>query len=220
MLRNDESNHVNVSLESLIDNYNADELKIADFNNDGIIDNPSMESSVYAYNMAIDLLNKACEDDVPENGNIIEVRCAGSDLINKNSETTTRYISEEIKQWPINNDTYPAGICNGKLKDTDFNYVSDYERMLLLGIINPNYSGYWLASRVVRPFGEDEMRFYVRVVGRNYDWDVDGVYEVNVEESRLGSLGSGNAAGLRPVVKLKPDVVFSGLGTDADPYTF
>ena len=216
MIRNNTTSIVRLqNLNSLIEN--PEEVKIADLNKDGVINNglDTIEKRLYAYNMAIELLNKVCDNKVSDHEYIEEVRCVGSDPVRKNSENSKRYTSAKLEEWPINFKTYPVGVYNGRAKSTDQNYISDYERMLLLGIAASDRE-YWLASRMVVVDAED-IRFFVRTCEGT---SLNGIYEARVSESGISGLGAGSEAWLRPVVKLDPNVEFDGLGTYEKPYTF
>ena len=200
--------------DSLVSNWN-ELIDVADLNKDGVLNN--LEKNVYSYNNAITTLNTACENIVTPSSNILDVRCVGSNPINKNAENTTLYTSENLAKWPINNETYPAGIGNGIGKSEDFNYVSDFERMVVLEI---NKGDYWMASRAIE---EDqywkEVYMYIKWgseegFAKNEYW----IYGIGDDVVYGGNYGGG--PGLRPVITLKSDIQFSGLGTEADPYTF
>lgn len=107
-----------------------------------------LEKAVYSYNKAIENLNKACESLVEENDNIVSVRSVGSNPKDKDYENTTLYESENLSKWPTSN----PGIINKKGRSTDSNYISDYDRMVALGIneiTGEGDNGYFMASRRV-----------------------------------------------------------------------
>ena len=195
--------------DSSITNWNS-LITTADLDGNGSLDN--FEKSIYSYNNAITTLNTACENLFKENGNyknsnIVDVRCVGSNPISKNSENATPYTSENLAKWPdSSNSTYSAGIGNGKGKSTDYNYITDFDRMVALGThigYNSSNDGedYWLASRLVVEASGD-VYFDVRCV---YD---DGIFGGNY----LWSVRDSNANGsydryaLRPVVSLSSNV--------------
>lgn len=130
----------------------------ADLNKNGGLDN--LEKSIYSYNNAITTLNAACESVVGLDDNIIDIRCVGSNPTNKDSENTEEYTSSNLARWPENNSIHSAGIVNGKVKDTDLNYVTDIDRIIALQenlYDYENYGWYWLASRVI---DESSSRLY------------------------------------------------------------
>lgn len=95
-----------------------------DVNSDGVM--YRLEQSLYSYNNAITTLNKACEklfkdEEGNFKDNIKDVRCVGSNPTDKNLENTTLFKSEGLR-W------------NGVAKCSDFNYVTDYDRMVALEI--------------------------------------------------------------------------------------
>ena len=111
----------------------------------------NVEKSIYSYNHAITNLNAKCAEIVGNlNSDIIDVRCVGSNPTNKNSENSAMFSSDELSN-------YENGKYNGKGKSSDDNYISDYERMLAIGIELPEnkdgndvYYEYWMASRYAK----------------------------------------------------------------------
>lgn len=173
------------------------EFKLADLDGNKSLDT-NLEKSIYSYNNAIETLNTACKNIVTPSNNIKDVRCVGSNPIDKNSENTTLY-------------TLEGEIVNKKAYSADYNYVSDLDRMTALGIVSPD-NRYWLASREVKNYSIYE--FGTRSVYNYGDW--------SSLICRLGSGPEGYCSDelLRPVVILKPDIQFAGSGTEGDPYTF
>lgn len=201
-------NHLIIDWDSLITTIDLDK--------DGKLNN--FEKAVYSSNNAINTLNEACANVVPSNENIIDVRSVGSNPTNKNAENATFYTSEKLEKWPENNSTYTSGIGNCVGKKPDLNYISDFERIEVLQKYYEAayYSGgsYWLASRFVNEYS-DEIKFGLRNA-QNGKVEENSIFCVNKEEV----YGTTGEYGIRPVVKLKSDVQFSGSGTDDDPYTF
>lgn len=200
-------------------NAKTDEFKFADLNGNSSLDD-NLEKTIYSYNNAIITLNNACKSVVTTNKNIIDVRCVGSDPIEKDLETADRYTSDNLKKWPEGNSTYTSGIANGKIKVSDANYIKDYERMLKLGICSAKDSGdknckYLLASRMLELYN-NKVRFYIRYGAGGSTTICRRLVEINDDDTAYGNISEK----LRPVVKLDRSVVFSGDGTSDSPYTF
>lgn len=202
--------------ESLINDWG----KITNAEFDGIAGLSNFEKAVYSYNNAIDELNVACKNIVVANENIIDVRCVGSNPTNKNLENKTLYISEHLIKCPINNSKYAAGIGNKIGKSTDLNYISDFDRMVALGVekaYDATGKGvdYWLASRFVKE-DADETNFNIRYVwgsgeyGQTFLWGVKEDYAFELNEER----------GIRPVVILSPNIQMVVDTTGEADYTF
>ena len=104
---------------------------------------------------------------------------------------------------------------NGKLKDTDSNYETDYNQMGTLGIRNIG-ERYRLASRYVST-NASSSDFRLRYV------NADGDLSNNLTLCRVGKSYTesySNNYGLRPVFHLRDTVqVTGGTGTEDDPYT-
>ncbi len=103
---------------------------------------------------------------------------------------------------------------NGKFRDTDSNYETDYEQMRTLNITAANES-YWLASRYVSstPSG---ITFEIRRISSTGAYGIDTACCVMSENIYSRSY----IHGLRPVFTLKPEVkVTGGNGTESNPYT-
>ena len=104
---------------------------------------------------------------------------------------------------------------NGRFKDGDNNYETDYNQMEMLGIRGSN-NYYWLASRyVVSDINRTD--FYVRNASSGGEFTSFSLCYV------YGSAGSmetiGLTCGLRPVFHLRDTVqVTGGTGTKEDPY--
>lgn len=200
-------------------NTKTDEFKFADLNGNGSLDD-NLEKAIYSYNNAIITLKNACKSVVTTNENIIDVRCVGSDPIEKDSETADRYTSDNFKKWPEGNSTYTSGIANGKIKVSDANYIKDYERMLELGIcVAKDDAGkkckYLLASRMLELYN-NKVRFYIRYGATSSVTLCKNLVEIDDDDTAYGNISEK----LRPVVKLDRSVVFSGDGTSDSPYTF
>lgn len=191
--------------DSLVTDWNA-LISVADLDGSGDLD--SFEKSVYSYNNAITTLNTACESLVTPSQYITSVRSVGSNPRNKDSENTTKYTSDNLKNWA-------SGIGNGIGNSTDENYVSDYNVITSLGINNTG-SYYWMASRLI---DERTDKIYFRVGSFISTGYYSSTSLWRVEEST--TVGTNFKAALRPVVSLIDDIQFSGgTGTETDPYIF
>ena len=180
-------------------------------------DNPSetevlsyVEKAIYSYNHAIENLNTKCASLITDNSKITAVRSVGSNPSSPNSEAGDCSL-EILKTWPENNATYSAGTFYGIGKDTDENYLTDYERMGVLGISkSDNSEHYWLASRLVEEHS-DRVDFRVRYVsssgnlGSNTLWYVDSS-SANYYYDNYG---------VRPVVSLKSGVLKEAIESDS-----
>ena len=193
--------------DSLITDWDS-LITVADLDNNGTLTN--FEKSVYSYNNAIDTLNTVCENLLKDdkgkykNENIIDVRCVGSNPIDKSSENETL-----------------TGIGNKRCKSTDLNYVSDLERMIALGI-KYGYDSegisrdYWFASRLVDVYS-DEVCFRMRRIGSigPYGW----YYICRVFENNNAITGNDSRM-LRPVISLNPTTNLVADSTGEADYTF
>ena len=135
-----------------------------------------------------------------------DARCVGSVPNNKNSQSG--YHSTEF-----------GGTYDGKLRDTDNNYTTDWNKMGALGIRKSN-DNYWLASRNVTSFSDRNRssRFEVRYVftdGALESMAIGYAYELYNQVCSYS-----RDLGLRPVFHLKPGIkVTGGNGTSSSPYT-
>ena len=194
----------------------SDEEVIAEANKFST-DNPSetevlsdVEKAIYSYNHAIENLNIKCASLITDNSKITAVRSVGSNPSSPNSEAENCSL-EILKTWPQSNSRYPAGTFYGIAKDTDENYLTDYERMGVLGISkSDNSEYYWLASRLVE---EDSVRvdFRVRSVGSG-----GYLHRLNLwNVTSSGAYGSSSYNGVRPVVSLKSGVLKEAIESDS-----
>lgn len=205
-------------------NTKTNEFKLADLNGNNELDSDA-EKGIYSYNTAIQTLNTACKSVVPANDNIIDVRCAGTNPINKNAENTTPYTSDKLAKLPENSTDYEAGILNGKGKGEDLNYVSDLDRIIALEITYIDNT--WL--------GENNMIYYwlgSRCVSNNLNTNTVGLgirYVISGGETKNSSIFGATKkkvfanfsryTGLRPVVTIKSDdgvLTEAGEGISAD----
>ena len=166
------------------------------------IGNSSWKAFASSYNNAITTLNNraaAYANATYTSG----ARCIGSVPNNPSSESNEYY-------------DYNATGASPALRRKDYNYVTDYNQMRVLNLLNIGQN-YWLASR----WATDE-RYY----GSNGIWAIhndtngtngDGFYEqklvdmnANVGYSRVST----QSMGLRPVFILKPGVKIIKNGTE------
>ena len=156
-----------------------------------------------SYNNAISTLNS---EALKYNNNTYssDARCVGSVPNNKDSQAGMYTRSES---W--------FSEYNGKLRDKDNNYETDYNQMKTLNIHNLG-KNYWFASRYVS-LASYVSYFCVRGVSSSG----------NLGSYFLCDVGSGGSTraystsyGLRPVFTLKSGIkVTSGNGTSSSPYT-
>ena len=103
---------------------------------------------------------------------------------------------------------------NGKFKNQDTHYETDYNQMGTLGIRDID-EYYWLASRFVSSLSSGSY-FYVRSVNASGNLNNDYLCSVN-SFGRTRSFS--NAYGLRPVFHLKSGIkVTGGTGEEGSPY--
>ena len=159
-------------------------------------------TSMNSYNNAISTLNNAA--GAYNNSDYSTARCVGSNPIKPSAEAG----------YFTSRESYMSAY-NGRLKDTDTNYETDYNQMELLEI-NDIDDIYWLASRVVGP-GSAVSGFSVRYVGAS--GGVDRNYLCSVASD--GRTYANNPSyGLRPVFTLKSGIkVTGGNGESGTPYT-
>lgn len=105
---------------------------------------------------------------------------------------------------------------NGKFKETDQNYKSDYDKMTELNIIRTNKK-YWLASRYLNSSRTYNIML-VSFIGTRGDLNPDPISLCEVYESGKIYAGS-NTMGLRVAFNIKSGVkVIEGKGTASSPY--
>ena len=178
---------------------------------DGLSD---VEKSIYWYNHAIEILNDKCDEVIREElssstlNKIADVRCVGSNPTSKNALIRREgegdyYTSEILANLAGSNEAYPSGYLNGVLKNSDINYLDDFDRMLKYSLIRcTNNSTYYLATRVVRTYET------------NYGGDVS--YRLPYISGRYMVTGYSNTSDqgmyLRPVIILQPGALAELLG--------
>ena len=153
-----------------------------------------------SYNNAISILNNATSKYL-NTTYADKVRCVGSNPTNPSEEAgmyTTLFDSQH----------------DGKFKDEDTNYETDWNQMFALNIYNIGQY-YWLASREVDS-NESWTYFYIRDV-------YDGGFQLYDVTNHIHVNGNDYSAswtrGLRPVFHLKSGIkVINGSGTELDPY--
>ena len=136
-----------------------------------------LEKAVYSYNHAVDTLNTACSELVLNDLNkdlIDEIRCVGSNPVSPSDpENFTAFTSGFLADNPYKSEYYDAGIGNGIGRPGDENYLSDYDRMVVLGVTQLEQNKgdgygqrYFLASRFINEYSEETL------VGIRYasDW--------------------------------------------------
>ena len=162
-------------------------------------------TAMNSYNSVISTLNKRAEAYLDTKGYASDARSVGSVPNNKNSQSG--YFTSSYSYMTD---------YNGKLRDADTNYKTDYNQMADLGIEDIGRL-YWLASRHV---------------SSESSYNLFGVYVVNPGSTGLahlaicyvysddGVLSISNSFGLRPVFTLKSGIkVTGGNGTESSPYT-
>ena len=154
-----------------------------------------------------------------------------NDVINILNNATSKYLNttyvdrvRSVGSVP-NNPSYDGagmhytqfgGNYSGKLKNTDSNYLTDWNRMETLGIQYINNSSYWLASRFVfsQPYTSN-----FRVRDSSNVNNETGFYFI-VIDMNTSPWSTVFSHGLRPVFHLKPGIkVTGGNGTSNSPYT-
>ena len=154
-----------------------------------------------------------------------------NDVINILNNATSKYLNttyvdrvRSVGSVP-NNPSYDGagmhytqfgGNYSGKLKNTDSNYLTDWNRMETLGIQYINNSSYWLASRFVfsQPYTSN-----FRVRDSSNVNNETGFYFI-VIDMNTSPWSTVFSHGLRPVFHLKQGIkVTGGNGTSNSPYT-
>ena len=169
-------------------------------------DTASFNTAMTSYNNAIRTLNTRAESYL-NTTYASAARSVGSVPYNANNDTAGMFTSSY---------DYMSNY-NGKLKNTDNNYLTDWNQMQKLEIQISN-AEYWLASRIVNSTSSSS-RFSVRYVG------FTGYLHEDYLACRIYSSGEdadsySYTKGLRVVFTLKPEVrVTGGNGTSSSPYT-
>ena len=169
-------------------------------NGTGHSDNAShFNKAMNVYNNAINTLNTKAS--VYNNSTYSTLaRSVGSVPNNINSQSGYHKITSFTSSY------------SGKLRDTDDNYLTDYNQMEILEIhdIDKNY---WLASRIV----EEGIFAYFCVRSINSNGNLGNSNLCNVWDD--GSSSFSSTKGLRPIFHLKSGTkVTGGNGTESSPY--
>ena len=168
----------------------------------------TFSTSMISYNNAIATLNN--EANAYNNTTYSFARCVGSNPTKPSAQAG--YFTSSY--------SYMSSY-NGKFRDTDTNYETDYNKMTALGIAGiSNSSYYWLASLNVDSDSLGSF-FYVRIVASygvlfsSIDYSrMCAVDYRGPTSSRMGSFG------FRPCFVLKSGIkVTGGNGTSSSPYT-
>lgn len=165
-----------------------------------VTESDNLTRAMNSYNNAINTLNNATSKYL----NTIyasSARCVGSLPDNPNYDTSDMFIK---------NNTW-FSVYNGKLKNTDNNYLIDENQIKKLDIDNTRIL-YFYASRIAMDRGSDVL-FGIRIV-RSDGQSVFGVFSNSQASSNV------EQSGLRPVFTLKSEIkVTGGNGTEESPYT-
>lgn len=183
----------------------------------------NIEKTIYSYNHAIENLNKVLEADVAgiTNTDLLDIRCVGTDPINKYNENSNMHDTEFTEGMPANNNKYAQGAFNGKLKDGDTNYAEDMERMWLLGIKEAeNEYDYWIASRIcdyeTDQNTDQNLVKYIDYNIRHGQNTESSILRLNSNSQTNGFYTFSQNRGLRPVITIKADSLSKYLINDND----
>ena len=162
------------------------------------------EKAVNSYNNAINTLNNAANDWL-NTDYADKARCIGSVPDNPSHEEEM-FVSDETFMLDSK--------YNGKLKNTDNNYVEDVNQMKMLNIQNIN-ENYWLASRNIS-LGNQSYDYCIRLIDNK--GKINGACVPYLLGGDYGT-GFNRIYGLRPVLHLKSNLKISeGDGTEENPY--
>ncbi len=157
------------------------------------------------YNNVISTLNNATQKYL-NTTYAVSARCVGSVPDNPSYDGPGMFNSSYEYMKPY----------NGTFKDTDNNYVTDWNQLQLLNIHNLN-KAYWLASRGVTSHQQGTYFTVLDVYSNGILYNGIVCY---IESNGSTVIHSGAVGGLRPVFTLKPGLkVTGGSGTENDPYT-
>lgn len=116
---------------------------------------------------------------------------------------------------------------NGKLKDIDNNYLTDYNQMLELQL-NDIDTVYWLASRYAneeyqKNYDSEKSTYisdnYIRTIDANGELSNARLFRFYTNLSYYSHKSYIKSYGIRLVIRLKPEVkVVGGQGNETDPY--
>ena len=166
-------------------------------------DDNDFTKAMNSYNSAISTLNNATSKYI-NTTYVDKARSVGSDPSNPTTDNPGYFTSSY---------SYMSSY-NGKFKNQDTHYETDYNQMGTLGIRDID-EYYWLASRLVTSYSSGSY-FYVRSVTTSGNLNNDYLCSVN-SFGRTRSFS--NANGLRPVFHLKSGIkVTGGTGEEGSPY--
>ena len=166
-------------------------------------DSSNFTTSMNSYNNAISTLNTRAMAYL-NTTYASDARSVGSVPNNKNSQSG--YFTSSY--------SYMSSY-NGKFRDTDTNYTTDYNKMTSLEIAGSN-DDYWLASRNVISYASHSY-FSVHAVNSNGPLGSDILCDVRYNG---GTYSYSYGYGLRPCFTLKSGIkVTGGSGTESSPYT-
>ena len=193
-----------------------------------------VEKAIYSYNHLVENLNIKCEEVVEDligaNNNVLDVRCIGSNPLNKNSENSVAYTSNNLNNIPDSDwSVYSTGSFNGILKDTDTNYIEDRSQMSDLGIsASDNNKSYWIPSRyVIEDMDNGSFTDVFAVLEATEDgtiWTQPGLWNgcivLYVRWNAVEPFSNIKKHGIRPVITVASGILdnASGSGTSSDPY--
>ena len=199
---------------------------------DGVSGKSDLEKAMYSYDNMVTRLNNICDGLVADADYVKSVRSVGSNPRNPSSDNPDSFIGSAntiegygTSTWFEDNLNLTKNVEEGrtfytigetdaeyKIKGTDTNFESDFDRMVALGI-NVTDEDYWLASRLV---GSDDgcVIFDARYVYEGFGYGND-LWNVN---SGCANDSHGYCA-VRPVVSLDSSIQFSGEGSATNPYT-
>ena len=164
------------------------------------------EVAMNSYNNAITTLNERAST---YNNDIYSdrARSVGSVPNNPNYDAAEMYVS----------DMEAMNAYNGKLKNSDNNYVTDWSQIKRLNISGPDDENYWLASREVEVNNSDFTSFDIRGASGNYMISYLSFCYISPDGKTLSRTAT---YGLKPVFRLKSGIkITGGSGTELNPYT-
>ena len=166
-------------------------------------DNSNFTTGINSYNNAVNTLNTRAEAYI-NTTYVSDARCVGSVPNNKNLQSG--YFTSNYNYMSV---------YNGKLRNIDTNYETDWNQMETLGIRASN-DFYWLASYDIHSDSYYSY-FCVRGVASDGNFNYGPMCTIwNTGDARSVS----EDYGLRPVFTLKSNIrVTGGNGTKSSPYT-
>ncbi len=174
--------------------------------------NQSISNGIEQYNNAIKILNEKATEYLNETY-ATSARCVGSVPNNPSSEPSGYFYCNS------NQSSWVKESTNGKLKKTDTNYVTDYNQMEKLNILDINKE-YWLASRFVYDLSS-YLFIHIRAFPTRNEshGEVSGVTMCSWNPTEASTNANRETLGFRPVFTLKSGIsITSGTGSVNDPY--